>query len=72
MAKRRANGEGSIRERPDGRWEDLDLEQGTIRVQRQVFRLNGEVVETPLKMKNKKQSSDFSRNQRISGCRDRT
>lgn len=22
MAKRRANGEGSIRKRPDGRWED--------------------------------------------------
>ena len=34
------------------KWEDLDLEQGALRVQRQVFRINGEVVETPLKTKN--------------------
>ena len=34
------------------KWEDLDLEQGTLRVQRQVSRINGEVVEAPLKTKN--------------------
>ena len=34
------------------KWEDLDLEQCTLRVQRQVSRINGEVVEDPLKTKN--------------------
>ena len=34
------------------KWEDLDLAQGTLRVQRQVARINGEVVEAPLKTKN--------------------
>ena len=34
------------------KWEDLDLEQGTLRVQRQVARIDGEVVEAPLKTKN--------------------
>ena len=34
------------------KWEDLDLQQGTLRVQRQVSRINGEVVEAPLKTKN--------------------
>ena len=34
------------------KWEDLNLEQGTLRVQRQVSRINGEVVEAPLKTKN--------------------
>ena len=34
------------------KWEDLDLEQGTLRVQRQIARINGEVVEAPLKTKN--------------------
>ncbi len=34
------------------KWEDLDLEQGILRVQRQVSRINGEVVEAPLKTKN--------------------
>ena len=34
------------------KWEDLDLEQGTLRVQRQVSRINGEVMEAPLKAKN--------------------
>ena len=34
------------------KWEDLDLEQCTLRVQRQVSRINGEVVEAPLKTKN--------------------
>lgn len=34
------------------KWEDIDLEQGTIRVRRQVARINGEIVEAPLKTKN--------------------
>jgi len=34
------------------KWEDLDLEQGTLRVQRQVSRIAGKVVEAPLKTKN--------------------
>jgi len=34
------------------KWEDLDLQQGSLRVQRQVSRINGEVVEAPLKTKN--------------------
>jgi len=34
------------------KWEDLDLQQGSLRVQRQVARINGEVVEAPLKTKN--------------------
>jgi len=34
------------------KWEDLDLGQGSLRVQRQVSRINGEVVEAPLKTKN--------------------
>ena len=34
------------------KWEDLNLEQCTLRVQRQVSRINGEVVEAPLKTKN--------------------
>lgn len=34
------------------RWEDIDLEQATIRVRRQIARINGEVVEAPLKTKN--------------------
>jgi len=34
------------------KWEDLDLDQGSLRVQRQVSRINGEVVEAPLKTKN--------------------
>ncbi len=34
------------------KWEDLDLEQGTLRVQRQVSRINGKVMEAPLKTKN--------------------
>ena len=34
------------------KWEDLDLQQGTLRVQRQVSRINGKVVEAPLKTKN--------------------
>lgn len=34
------------------KWEDIDLEQGVIRVRRQVARINGEIVEAPLKTKN--------------------
>ena len=34
------------------KWEDINLEQGIIRVRRQVARINGEVVEAPLKTKN--------------------
>ena len=33
-------------------WEDLDLERGSLRVKRQIARINGEVVEAPLKTKN--------------------
>ena len=34
------------------KWEDIDLERGDLRVKRQVSRINGEVVEAPLKTKN--------------------
>lgn len=34
------------------KWEDIDLQQGTLRVQRQVSRIDGKVVEAPLKTKN--------------------
>ena len=34
------------------KWEDVDLERGDLRVRRQVARINGEVVEEPLKTKN--------------------
>lgn len=34
------------------KWEDIDLNTGTIRVRRQVARVNGEIVEAPLKTKN--------------------
>ena len=34
------------------KWEDIDLERGTIQVRRQIARINGEVVEAPLKTKN--------------------
>ncbi len=34
------------------KWEDIDLEQGSLRVRRQVARINGEIVEAPLKTKN--------------------
>ena len=33
-------------------WADLDLEQGILRVRRQVARINGQVMEAPLKTKN--------------------
>ena len=34
------------------KWENIDLEGGTIHVRRQVARINGEIVEAPLKTKN--------------------
>ena len=34
------------------KWQDIDLVNGTIRVQRQVARIDGEIVEAPLKTKN--------------------
>ena len=34
------------------KWEDIDLTQGSLRVQRQVARINGEIIEAPLKTKN--------------------
>ena len=34
------------------KWEDIDFEHGNLRVKRQVARINGEVVEAPLKTKN--------------------
>ena len=34
------------------KWEDLDLERGSLRVKRQIARINGEVAEAPLKTKN--------------------
>ncbi len=34
------------------KWEDLDLQQGNLRVQRQICRINGEIIEAPLKTKN--------------------
>ena len=34
------------------KWDDIDMSNGTIRVQRQVSRIDGEIVEAPLKTKN--------------------
>ena len=34
------------------KWEDIDLETGSLRVRRQIARINKEVVEAPLKTKN--------------------
>ena len=34
------------------KWEDIDLERGTIQACRQIAQINGEVVEAPLKTKN--------------------
>ena len=34
------------------KWEDIDLAQGSLRVQRQIARINGEVIGAPLKTKN--------------------
>ena len=34
------------------KWSDIDLEHGSLRVQRQIVRIDGEIVEAPLKTKN--------------------
>lgn len=34
------------------KWEDIDLSQGNLRLQRQIARINGEIIEAPLKTKN--------------------
>ena len=34
------------------KWNDIDLEHGSLRVQRQIARIDGEIVEAPLKTKN--------------------
>ena len=34
------------------KWEDIDLEQGIIHIRRQIARIDGEIVEAPLKTKN--------------------
>ncbi len=34
------------------KWEDIDMQQGIIRVRRQVSRIDGKIVEAPLKTKN--------------------
>ena len=34
------------------KWEDIDFNQGILRVKRQISRINGDVVEAPLKTKN--------------------
>ena len=34
------------------KWDDIDLEQGIIHVRRQIARIDGEIVEAPLKTKN--------------------
>ena len=36
----------------DLKWEDIDFEHRNLRVKRQIARINGEVVEAPLKTKN--------------------
>ncbi len=34
------------------KWEDIDFEHGNLRVKRQIARIDGEIVEAPLKTKN--------------------
>ena len=34
------------------KWSDIDLEKGDLRVQRQIGRINGKIIEMPLKTKN--------------------
>jgi len=41
--------------------EDVDLEQGSLRVRRQVARINGEIVEAPLKTKTATAASPWRR-----------
>lgn len=42
------------------KWEDIDWTQGIIRVRRQVARVNGEIVEAPLKTKNSYRAMSIS------------
>ena len=34
------------------KWSDIDLEKGDLRVQRQIGRIDGKIIEMPLKTKN--------------------
>ena len=34
------------------KWEDIDLDRGSLRVKRQIARIDGEIIEAPLKTKN--------------------
>ena len=43
------------------KWGDIDLEQGIIHVRRQIVRIDGEVVEAPLKTKNSYRSVSIGR-----------
>ena len=43
------------------KWEDIDLEQGSIHVRRQIARIDGKIVEAPLKTKNSYRSVSIGR-----------
>ena len=43
------------------KWEGIDLERGTIQVRRQIARIDGKVVEAPLKTKNSYRSVSIGR-----------
>lgn len=51
MGKKRARGEGLVRRRKDGRWDDLCLSTGELRIWRQAVALNGEIHITVPKTK---------------------
>ncbi len=42
------------------KWEDIDMKQGIIRVRRQIARIDGKIVEAPLKTKNSYRSVTIS------------
>ena len=42
------------------KWEDIDFEHGNLRVKRQIARIDGEVVEAPLKTKNAYPATGYS------------
>ena len=44
------------------KWEDIDLEKGDLRVKRQIARINGEVVEAPLKTRNAYRTLPLAKN----------
>lgn len=44
------------------KWEDIDLGQGIIHVRRQIARIDGEIVEAPLKTKNSYRSVSTGQN----------